>query len=57
MSFRYYHELVHLFPRGLVIGGFIAFVVILLSPIFVALVVPLFHRARYGSPEVNRVVQ
>jgi putative peptide zinc metalloprotease protein len=57
MSLRYYNELIHLFPRGVVIGGFIAFVVILLSPIFVALVVPLFHRARYGSPEVNRVVQ
>jgi len=57
LSIRYYDELSRLAPHGVVLGGFIAFFVILLSPIFVALVVPLFQRARYGSLEVNRVVQ
>jgi len=57
LSIHYYHEVSKLLPHGVVVGGLIAFILILLSPIVLALVVPLFQRARYGSPEVNRVVQ
>jgi putative peptide zinc metalloprotease protein len=56
MSLRYYHRLSTLAPHGLVLGLFIAFFVVLLLPIPIALGVPLFQRARYGTPEVNRVV-
>jgi putative peptide zinc metalloprotease protein len=57
LSVHYYHEISQLLPHAVVVGGIVAFVLVLLLPIVLALVVPLFQRARYGSPEVNRVVQ
>ena len=56
MSLRYRHVLYALAPHSVVIGGFIAFFVVLLLPIPIALGAPLVRRARYGSAEVNRVV-
>ncbi len=56
MSLRYRHVLYGLAPHAVVIGGFIAFFVVLLLPVPIALGAPLVRRARYGSAEVNRVV-
>ena len=44
-------------PKGVVVGGFILFFVVLLLPIPIALGAPLLQRARYGTREVNRVVK
>lgn len=57
LSLRYYHELVKLAPRQVVLAGFILFFATLLIPVLVALGAPLFHRIRYGPMEVNRVVR
>jgi putative peptide zinc metalloprotease protein len=57
MSLRYYHRLSALAPHSLVLAGFIAFFTVLLLPIPIALGAPLVYRARYGPPEVNRVIQ
>lgn len=56
LSLRYYDRLAALAPHGLVVAGFILFFAILLLPIPIALGAPLVSRARYGSPEVNRVI-
>jgi hypothetical protein len=57
MSLRYYDTLSALAPKSLVLAGFIVFFAILLLPIPIALGAPLFQRARYGTPEVNRAVR
>jgi putative peptide zinc metalloprotease protein len=57
LSLRYYSVLVKVAPKGVVVGGFILFFVVLLLPIPLALGTPLLHRARYGSREVNRVIK
>ncbi len=57
LSLRYYGRLSALAPQSLVLAGFILFFVVLLLPIPVALGAPLVSRARYGSPEVNRVIR
>lgn len=56
LSLRYYSVLVKFAPKGVVVGGFILFFAVLLLPIPLALGAPLLHRARYGSREVNRVI-
>jgi hypothetical protein len=55
----HYHEILVKtgVPKGVVVGGFILFFVVLLLPIPVALGAPLLQRARYGTREVNRVVK
>jgi putative peptide zinc metalloprotease protein len=57
MSLRYFDRLAALAPRGLVLAVFIVFFIILLVPIPIALGAPLVRRARYGAPEVNRVIR
>ena len=57
LSLRYHAVLYALAPHGVVIGGFIAFFVVLLLPVPIALGAPLLRRARYGPAEVNRVVR
>jgi putative peptide zinc metalloprotease protein len=57
MSLRYFDRLASLAPRGLVLAVFIVFFIILLLPVPLALGAPLVRRARYGSPEVNRVIR
>ena len=57
LSLRYYSVLVKIVPKGVVVGGFILFFVVLLLPIPIALGAPLLRRARYGTREVNRVVK
>jgi putative peptide zinc metalloprotease protein len=57
LSLRYYSVLVKIVPKGVVVGGFILFFVVLLLPIPIALGAPLLQRARYGTREVNRVVK
>jgi putative peptide zinc metalloprotease protein len=54
---RYYHRLSVYAPHGLLVAAFILAFVVLLLPIPIALGVPLIHRARYGAPEVNRVIE
>jgi putative peptide zinc metalloprotease protein len=56
MSLRYYHRLAALAPHSLILAGFVVFFCLLLLPIPIALGVPLLQRARYGTREVNRVV-
>jgi len=57
LSLRYYDRLSALAPHSLVVAGFIGFFALLLMPVAVALGVPLFRRARFGTAEVNRVVR
>jgi putative peptide zinc metalloprotease protein len=57
LSVRYYDRLSKLAPHSVVLGGFILFCVVLLLPVPLALGLPLVHRARHGSPEVNRVIR
>jgi hypothetical protein len=57
MSLRYYKILGALAPHSVIIAGFVVFFLVLLLPIPIALGVPLFQRARYGTREVNRVVR
>ena len=57
LSLKYYRRLSTLAPHSLVLAGFILFFIVLLLPVVFALVVPVFNRARYGSPEVNRVIR
>jgi putative peptide zinc metalloprotease protein len=56
LSLRYYDTLSNLLPHGVVIAGFIVFIVVLLLPVVFALVVPVISRARYGKREVNRAL-
>lgn len=56
LSLRYYDTLSKLLPHGVVIAGFIVFIVVLLLPIVFALVMPMISRARYGKAEVNRAL-
>jgi putative peptide zinc metalloprotease protein len=57
LSLRYYDRLSALAPHSLVVAGFIGFFALLLMPVAVALGVPLFRRARFGTAEVNRVIR
>ena len=57
LSVHYHDILVKIVPKGVVVGGFILFFVVLLLPIPIALGAPLLQRARYGTREVNRVVK
>lgn len=57
LSLRYYGALSKLVSHGVVLAGFIVFFVVLILPVPIALGVPLFNRARYGAPEVNRVIK
>lgn len=56
LSLRYYDTLSKLLPHGVVIAGFVVFIVVLLLPIVFALVIPMISRARYGKAEVNRAL-
>jgi putative peptide zinc metalloprotease protein len=57
LSLRYYDRLSALAPHSLVVAGFIVFFVVLLLPVPIALGMPLLRRARFGTPEVNRVIR
>jgi putative peptide zinc metalloprotease protein len=57
LSLRYYDRLAVLAPHSLVLAGFILFFVVLLLPVPIALGTPLLRRARFGTPEVNRVIR
>jgi putative peptide zinc metalloprotease protein len=57
LSLRYYTRLSALAPHSLVLAGFALFFIVLLLPVVFALVLPLVSRARYGTPEVNRVIR
>ncbi len=57
LSLRYYSRLSALAPHSVVLAGFILFGALLLLPIPMALISPLVYRARYGAPEVNRVIR
>ena len=54
---HYYNHIPAQIPHGLLVAIFIAFCVLLFIPVFVQLGVPLVGRARFGSPEVNRVIR
>jgi putative peptide zinc metalloprotease protein len=56
-SIHYYDRLSKLVPHKLLLTLFIVFWVLLLIPLIVQLVFPLFRRARYGRAEVNRVIR
>jgi putative peptide zinc metalloprotease protein len=56
LSLRYYTRLSALAPHTVVLIAFILFFVVLLLPVVFALVLPMISRARYGAPEVNRVL-
>jgi putative peptide zinc metalloprotease protein len=56
LSLRYYDTLSKLLPHGVVIAGFIVFIIVLLLPVVFALVMPMISRARYGKAEVNRAI-
>ena len=56
-SSHYYDRLSKLVPHKLLLTLFIVFWVLLLIPLIVQLVFPLFRRARYGRAEVNRVIR
>ena len=56
LSLRYYSRLSALAPHALVVAGFALFFVVLMLPVVFALVMPVVRRARYGAPEVNRVI-
>jgi putative peptide zinc metalloprotease protein len=57
MSLRYMNVLSHHAPHALVVTVFIVFFIVLLLPVPIALGMPLLRRARFGTPEVNRVVR
>jgi putative peptide zinc metalloprotease protein len=57
LSLRYYDRLSAVAPHGLVVAGFVGFVVLLLMPVALALGAPLLRRARFGASEVNRVLR
>lgn len=57
LSLRYYTRLSALAPHTLVLIGFVLFFIVLLLPVVFALIVPMVSRARYGAPEVNRVLR
>jgi putative peptide zinc metalloprotease protein len=57
LSLRYESRLSVFAPHSIVLAGFIAFFVILLLPVPLALGLPLISRARHGTPEVNRVIR
>ena len=57
LSLRYYDRLSALAPHSLVLVGFIVFFFVLLLPVPLALGLPLVSKARYGKPEVNRVIR
>jgi putative peptide zinc metalloprotease protein len=57
LSLRYYNRLSALAPHPLVVAGFALFFIVLMLPVFFALIIPVLNRARHGAPEVNRVVQ
>jgi putative peptide zinc metalloprotease protein len=57
ISLRYYKVLERFAPHAVITGGFAAFFILLLLPIPFALGAPLIRRARFGTPEVNRVVR
>ena len=57
LSLRYYDRLSALAPHRLVVAGFVGFFVLLLMPVAFALGMPLLHRARFGTAEVNRVIR
>ena len=56
-STHYYDQFSKLAPHRLVLTLFIVFWILLLIPLLMQLLFPLFRRARYGRPEVNRVIR
>ena len=56
-STHYYDQFSKLASHKVVLTLFIVFWVLLLVPLILQLVLPLFRRARYGRPEVNRVIR
>ena len=56
-SIHYYDRLSKLVPHKLLLTLFIVFWILLLIPLIMQLLFPLFRRARYGRAEVNRVIR
>jgi putative peptide zinc metalloprotease protein len=55
-STRYYDRLLSLAPHGLVTAIFVVFSALLFLPVLITLALPLWSRMRYGTAEVNRVL-